>query len=124
MKCYFGDAVEKLSGKIDSLAKKDLHKLMKDALVAAAAYLVNKLPIKVQVVCDAKFLRPEKQQARSAPGAITRLTRCIVSSLPEETTKKEFKVTSSHVDMVVEIVSSEFRKCKMEITPEGFYVLS
>ena len=63
VKYDFGDAVEKLSGTIDSLAKKDLHKLMKDALVTAGAYLVNNLPIKV-----AKFLHPKKQQARSAPG--------------------------------------------------------
>ena len=75
MKCDFDDAVEKLSGKINSLAKKDLHKLMKDALVTAADYLVNELPIKVQVIFDAKFVHPIKQQAKSAPGAISRLTR-------------------------------------------------
>ena len=51
--------------------------------------------MKVQVVFDAKFLHPKKQQARSAPGATSRLTRTIVSSLPEETIKKEIKVTSS-----------------------------
>ena len=45
MKCDLDDAAEKLSGKIDSLTKKDLHMLMKDALVAGAAYLVNELPI-------------------------------------------------------------------------------
>ena len=92
MKCDFGDGVEKLSGKIDSLAKKDLDKLMKDALVTAAAYLVKELPIKVQVVFDANFLHPKKQQARSAPGVISRLTRSVVSSLPEETIKKELAV--------------------------------
>ena len=124
MKCDLRDGVEKLSGKIDSLAKKDLHKLMKDTLVTAAAYLVNELPIKVQVVFDAKFLHPKKQQARSAPGAISRLTRSVVSSLPEETIKKEFKVTTSHVDLVVEVVISEFRKYLMEIIPESFYLLS
>ena len=124
MKCDFGDAVEKLSGKIDSLAKRDLHKLMKDALVTVAAYLVNELPIKVQVVFDAKFLHSKKQQARSAPGAISRLTRSTVSSLPEDTIKKEFKVTSSHVDVVVEVVSSQFRKYQMEIIPKSFYLLS
>ena len=99
MKCDFGDAVEK----IDSLAKKDLYKLMKDALVTAAAYLVNKLPIKVQVVFDVKFLHPKKQQARIAQGAISRLARSLVSSLPEETIKKD-----GHVNVVVEVVSSEF----------------
>ena len=124
MKCDFGDAVEKLSGKIDSLAKKDLHKLTEDALVTAAAYLVNKLPVKVQVVFDAKFQHPRKQQARSAPGPISRLTRSVVSSLPEEIIKKEFKVTNSYVDMVVEVVSSEFQKFQMEIIPESFYLLS
>ena len=108
MKFDFGDAVEKLSGKIKSLAKKDLHKLMKDTLVTAAAYLVKELPIKVQVIFDAKFLHPKKQQARSAPGAISRLKRSIVSSLPEEIIKEEFKVTSSHVAEVVEVFSSEF----------------
>ena len=124
MKCDIGDAVEKLLGKIDSLAKKDLHKLMKDALVSAAAYLVNELPIKVQVVFDAMFLHPKKQQVRSASGAISRMTRSVVSSLPEETIKKEFKVSISHVDVVVEVVSSEFRKYQMEIIPESFYLLS
>ena len=113
MKCYFGDAVEDLSGK-----------LMKDALVTAAAYLVNELPIKVQVFFDSKFLHPKKQQARSTPGAISRLRRSVVSSLPEETIKKEFKVSISHVDVVVEVVSSEFRKYQMEIIPESFYLLS
>ena len=43
MKCDFVDAVEQLSGRIDSLAKKNLHKLMEDALVTAAAYLVNEM---------------------------------------------------------------------------------
>ena len=95
MKCDFGDAVEKLSGRTDSLAKKNLQKLMEDALVTATACLVNEWQIKVQVVFDAKFLHPKKQQARNAPGAISRLTRTIVSSLPEETIKKEIKVTSS-----------------------------
>ena len=95
MKCDFGDAVEKLLGRTDSLVKKNLQKLMEDALVTAAAYLVNEWQIKVQVVFDAKFLHPKKQQARNAPGAISRLTRTIVSSLPEETIKKEIKVTSS-----------------------------
>ena len=97
---------------------------MRDALVTAAAYLVNKLSIKVQVVFDAKFLHPKKQQARSAPGAVSRLTRSVVLSLPEGAIKKEFKVTSSHVDVVVEVVSSEFRKYEMEIIPESFYLLS
>ena len=60
MKFDFGDAVEKLSGKIKSLAKKDLHKLMKDTLVTAAAYLVKELPIKVQVIFDAKFLNDQE----------------------------------------------------------------
>ena len=124
MRCDFGDAVEKLLGKIDSLFKKDLHQLMKDALVTAAAHIVNEFPIKVQVVFDAKFLSRKKQHARSAPGAISRLARSVVSSLPEETIKKEFKVTSSHVDVLVEVVSSEFRKYQMEIIPESFYLLS
>ena len=78
MKCDFGDAVEKLLGRTDSLAKKNLQKLMEDALVTAAACLVNEWQIKVQVVFDAKFLHPKKQQARNAPGAISRLTRTIV----------------------------------------------
>ena len=73
---------------------------------------------------DSKFLHPKKQQARNAPGAISRLTRSVVSSLPEETIKKEFKVTSSHVDVVVEVVGSEFRKYQVEVIPESFYLLS
>ena len=95
-------------------------KPLKDVLVEAAAYLVNALPMKVQVVFYAKFLHPKKQQARSTSGAISILTRSIVSSLPEETIKKEFKVTSSHVDVVVEVVSSEFRKYQLEIISESF----
>ena len=78
----------------------------------------------MQVVFDAKFLHPRKQQAGSALGAISRLTRGVISSLPEENIKKEFKVTSSHVDVVVEVVSSEFRNYRMEIIPESFYLLS
>ena len=124
MKCDFGDAVEKLSREIDSLAKKDLHKLMKDALVAAPAYLVNELPIKVQVVFDAKFLHPKKQQAKSAPGAISTLTRRLVLSLPEETIKKEFKVTSNHVDMVVKSSAVNFESTKWRLSPRSFYLLS
>ena len=124
MKCDFGDAVEKLLEKIDSFVKKGLPKLMKDALVTAASHIVNELPIKVQVVFDAKFLSRKKQHARSAPGAISRLTRSVVSLLPEEIIKKEFKFTKSHVHALVEVVSSEFRKYQMEIIPESFYLLS
>ena len=95
-------------------------KPLKDVLVEAAAYLVNALPMKVQVVFYAKFLHPKKQQARSTSGAISILTRSIVSSLPEETIKKKLKITSSHVDVVVEVVSSEFRKYQLEIISESF----
>ena len=95
-------------------------KPLKDVLVEAAAYLVNALPMKVQAVFYAKFLHPKKQQARSTSGAISILTRSIVSSLPEETIKKKLKITSSHVDVVVEVVSSEFRKYQLEIISESF----
>ena len=78
-------------GKIDSLAKKDLHKLMKDALVTATAYLVNELLIKMQVVFDAKFLYPKNQQARSAPGAISRLTRSLFHHCQKRPSRKNSK---------------------------------
>ena len=97
---------------------------MKDAMFTEAAYLVNELPIKLQVVFGAKFLHSKIQQARSAPVPISRLTRSIVSLLPEKTINKEFKVTSRHVEMVVKVVRSEFGKYQTEIIPESFYLLS
>ena len=92
---------------------------MKETLVVTLLYLIKEFPIVNQVVYESKCLHIAKQQPKMAPGAFSRLTRVIITSLLMDTVKKEFKVDVC-IDSIIDI-ATEFQNYQMQIIPESFY---
>ena len=77
--CDVGSCAEKKLLEFDALEKKKLKNDMKNALVDSAAYLVNNLPLKEQVVYNAQFICHQNRHSKKALSAIKRLTYSVIS---------------------------------------------
>ena len=65
---------------------------MKNTLVDSAAYQVNNLPLKEQVVYDAQFICHQNRHSKKALSAIKRLPYSVGKALEHGDVFKEFKL--------------------------------